>query len=112
MQGPGFRRIAALVVVLALSGATFGHEEPVPPSAPEGVLLAHHHGPHAPCPPGTEHHCLACALHSLFAPAPAAARLGTPRVAPGVWGTAERREGTFRRPPALGRAPPGLLLPA
>ncbi|MEO6324499.1 MAG: hypothetical protein ABIT01_13580 [Thermoanaerobaculia bacterium] len=102
------RLLVSLVLVLGVSGMTVGHSEPRRTVSAGGQLEAHHHGPHAPCPEAVEHHCLACAAQSLFAPAPRLVRVSPPRFSRALWARAEVREGRGAPPRAHGRSPPSL----
>jgi hypothetical protein len=99
----------SFLLVLGMGAATTGHRDAVGAAAPGGQLEAHHHGPHAPCPEGAEHHCLACAAHDLFAPAPSLDRLPAPDSFRTGQASAEGGNRNADRPATSGRSPPGSL---
>lgn len=68
---------AALLLLVPLATAEhLGHVERVAGTA----VSQHDHGPHAPCPPATPTHCLACAAAGLFGAPPDAAVLPVPQL--------------------------------
>jgi hypothetical protein len=103
------RAIVSVLLVLGMGAATAGHRDTVDAPAPGGQLEAHHHGPHARCPEGVETQCLACASHSLFAPAPSPGRLEVPVSVRVEGATAEGRDRNAERPDRCGRSPPAVL---
>ena len=106
MKSGLLRAVVALFLVLGMGGVTAVHQDSSHSAAPGGQLEAHHHGPHAPCPEGVEHHCLACAAHALFAPAPSLGRLAVPVSVRADRASAEGASRSADRPAASGRSPP------
>jgi len=101
------RALAACALLLLLPITTSDHGAHLA-SVAKASISAHGHGPHAPCPPAPERHCLACAAAALLAPSPAVERL-TPPASSHVLADADPAATHTARPGAeVGRSPPSV----
>lgn len=98
--------VLCLLLLVLLPVVTTDHGGHVDRIAHGFQLDSHGHGPHTPCPPAREAHCLACGAVSLFAPPPGVAR----PLAPEASGTAREVAASTlpgsSRTSEVGRSPP------
>jgi hypothetical protein len=101
------RALVCGALLLLLPIVTADHAAHLAPAAGASIS-AHGHGPHAPCPPAPERHCLACATAALLAPAPDIERLTPPARASSLAETdpADTRDPGNRA--EVGRGPPSV----